>query len=104
MLKLLISSGGRIPGWLELPLPLDEFKRQVEKIRMEGQPDTIPAIYRVECPVPSLSWHLQQTKLDSDTTLRKLNQLAEALNGMTAAERYHLRKALLGDDTLSLEL
>mgnify|MGYP001029955346 CR=1 FL=1 len=103
MLKLLISSGGRARGQMELPLPLDEFKRRIEEIRKAGQPHSTPAVCSVECSVPDLSWHLEQTKLDSDAVLQKLNQLTEAIDGMSAAGRYHLCKALPADTKQSLE-
>ena len=101
MLKLRIFSGGRVLEQLELPL--DEFKRKIAEIRKSGQANITPAVYGAECPVPNLSWHLQQTKLDSDATLQKLNQLADAVDRMHAAGRYHLCKALPADDRQSLE-
>ena len=91
MLKLLISSGGRVLGRLDLPLALDEFKRKVEEICKAGQPNSTPAVFGADCPVPALSRQLQQTRLDSDATLRKLNQLAEVIDGMSTAAHYHLK-------------
>ena len=103
MLKLLISSGGRVLGRLDLPLALDEFKRKVEEIRKAGQPNSTPAVFGADCPIPVLNRHLRQTWLDSDATLRKLNQLAEVIGGMSTAAHYHLSKALSTDYKQSLD-
>ncbi len=93
MLKLNVSSG-RILEQLELPVPLDEFKRKVDEIRLAGQPNTVPTVLNAVSSVPALNWHLQQIRLDSDSTFQKLNQLAETLDGLNAAGRYHLSKSL----------
>ena len=93
MLKLNVSSG-RILEQLELPVPLDEFKRKVDEIRLAGQPNTVPTVLNADSSVPALNWHLQQIRLDSDSTLQKLNQLAETVDGLNAAGRYHLSKSL----------
>lgn len=94
MLKLNVSSGGRVMGQLELPAPLDEFKQKVDALCAAGQPNITPAVFNADSPVPALNWHLQQIRLDSDATLRKLNQLAEAVDGMSAAGRCQLSKSL----------
>ena len=39
MLKLNVSSGGRVMGQLELPAPLDEFKQKVDALCAAGQPN-----------------------------------------------------------------
>ena len=93
MLKLNVSSG-RILEQLKLPVPLDEFKRKVDEIRLAGQPNTVPTVLNADSSVPALNWHLQQIRLDSDSTLQKLNQLAETVDGLNAAGRYHLSKSL----------
>ena len=93
MLKLNVSSG-RILEQLKLPVPLDEFKRKVDEIRLAGQPNTVPTVLNADSSVPALNWHLQQIRLDSDSTFQKLNQLAETLDGLNAAGRYHLSKSL----------
>lgn len=94
MLRLCISSGGRALGQLDLPVSLDEFKQMVDKVCAAGQSNITPTVFKVDCPVPALCWHLQETKLDSDATLQKLNQLAETIDGMNEAGYYHLSKAL----------
>ena len=93
MLKLNVSSG-RILEQLKLPVPLDEFKWKVDEIRAAGQPNIVPTVLNADSSVPALNWHLQQTRLDSDSTLQKLNQLAETVDGLNAAGRYHLSKSL----------
>ena len=93
MLKLNISSG-RVLEQLKLPVPLDEFKRKVDEIRAAGQPNIVPTVLNADSSVPALNWHLQQIRLDSDSTLQKLNQLAETVDGLNAAGRYHLSKSL----------
>ena len=94
MLKLCVSGGGRALGQLDLPVSLDEFKQLVDKVCAAGPPNNTPTIFKVDCSVPALCWHLQQTRLDSDATLQKLNQLAEVLDGMNAAGLCHLSKSL----------
>ena len=102
MLKLNIS-GGRVLEQLKLPVPLDEFKRKVDEIRAAGQPNIAPTVLNADSSVPALNWHLQQTRLDSDSTLQKLNQLAETIDGMNAAEHYHLSKSLDPESQQSLD-
>ena len=94
MLKLCVSGGGRALGQLDLPVSLDEFKQLVDKVCAADPQNNTPTIFKVDCSVPALCWHLQQTRLDSDATLQKLNQLAEVLDGMNAAGLYHLSKSL----------
>lgn len=102
MLKLNIS-GGRVLEQLKLPVPPDEFKRKVDEIRAAGQPNIVPTVLNADSSVPALNWHLQQTRLDSDSTLQKLNQLAETIDGMNAAEHYHLSKSLDPESQQSLD-
>lgn len=102
MLKLNIS-GGRVLEQLKLPVPPDEFKRKVDEIRAAGQPNIAPTVLNADSSVPALNWHLQQTRLDSDSTLQKLNQLAETIDGMNAAEHYHLSKSLDPESQQSLD-
>lgn len=102
MLKLNISSG-RVLEQLKLPVPPDEFKRKVDEIRAAGQPNIAPTVLNADSSVPALNWHLQQTRLDSDSTLQKLNQLAETIDGMNAAEHYHLSKSLNPESQQSLD-
>ena len=102
MLTLHISSG-RAAGQLELPAPLDDLKRQLEMIRAESQTNDIPTVQNIDCPVPSLGWHLQRTRLDSDPTLQRLNQLAEVIDGMNTAGHCHLSKSLSGEFRQGLE-
>lgn len=81
MLKLNVSSGGRVTGQLELPMPLDEMKRQLDTIRTQYQVKGALGIHTADCAVPSISWHLSHTILGSDSTLQKHNcpteQIAE---------------------------
>lgn len=93
MLMLNVSSGGRLEQ-LELPVPLDELKRRVVEIRAAGLPNAVPSICNAASPVPALNWHLQDIWLDNDSTLQKLNLLAETIDGMNAAGHYHLSKSL----------
>ena len=102
MLKLNISSG-RVLEQLKLPVPPDEFKRKVDEIRAAGQPNIAPTVLNADSSVPALNWHLQQTRLDSDSALQKLNQLAETIDGMNAAEHYHLSKSLDPESQQSLD-
>ena len=102
MLTLHISSG-RAAGQLELPAPLDDLKRQLEMIRAESQTNDIPTVQNIDCPVPSLGWHIQHTRLDSDFTLQRLNQLAEVIDGMNTAGHCHLSKSLNGEFRQGLE-
>lgn len=94
MLKLKVSSGGRVTGQLELPMPLDEMKRQLDTIRTQYQVRGALGIHTVDCAVPSISWHLSHTILGNDSTLQKLNQLAEVIDNLNAAGLYHLSKSL----------
>lgn len=94
MLKVHVSNGSRMMGELELPSPPDGLTRQLETLRQQGQPNDALYISSVESVFPSLSWHLQHTRLDGNSTLPKLNQLARAIDGMDAAERYHMCAAL----------
>lgn len=94
MLKLNVSSGGRVTGQLELPMPLDEMKRQLDTIRTQYQVKRALGIHTADCAVPSISWHLSHTILGSDSTLQKLNQLAEVMDGLNTAGLYHLSKSL----------
>ena len=94
MLKLNVSSGGRVTGQLELPMPLDEMKRQLDTIRTQYQVKGALGIHTADCAVPSISWHLQHVRLGSDPTLQKLNQLAEVIDNLNAAGLYHLSKSL----------
>ena len=102
MLKLNVSSG-RILEQLELPVPLDEFKRKVDEIRAAGLPNAVPSICNAASPVPVLNWHLQGIRLDGDVTLQKLNQLAETIDGLNAAGHYHLSKSLDSELQQSLD-
>ena len=101
MLRLNVSSG-RVLEQLELPVPLDEFERKVDEIRA-GQPNVVPSVFSAASPVPALNWHLQSIRLDSDSTLQKLNQLAETIDGLNAAARYHLSKSLDAESQQSLD-
>ena len=90
MLKLHISSGA---GQLELPMPLDDLKRQMETLRPPASDHTLH-VSSVDSPIPSLSWHLQHVRLDSDTVLQKLNRLAEVIDSLNTAGLYQLSKSL----------
>ena len=92
MLKLNVSCG-RVLEQLNLPMLQDEFKRKVDEIRA-GQPGETPSVCSADSPVPALNWHLRSIRLDSDSTFQKLNQLAETIDGLNAAGRYHLSKSL----------
>ena len=94
MLKLNVSSGGRVTGQLNLPMPLDEMKRQLDTIRTQYQVRGALGIHTTDCAIPGISWHLSHTILGSDSTLQKLNQLAEVMDGLNTAGLYHLSKSL----------
>lgn len=85
MMTLYISSTGMASEKLDLPMPLDEIKRQMEIVREKEQSNGAVLIYGIDCPFKELYWHLQSTKLDDDLTLQKLNQLAEIINQMNTA-------------------
>lgn len=87
---------------VELPMPLDELKRQIETVRAEGD-SKVPSVHNADCPIPSMGWHLQYTKLDCDSVLRKLNQLAETIGKMDTAGLYHLNKSLSTEHSQSLD-
>ena len=99
MLKLHISSGA---GQLELPMPLDDLKRQMETLRPPASDHTLH-VSSVDSPIPSLGRHLQHVRLDSGTALQKLNRLAETIDGMNEAGYYHLGKALNTESRQSLD-
>lgn len=101
-MTLYISSSSMRSERLDLPMPLEEIKRKMEMLRAKDPSNHIFRIGNVNCPVPNLSWHLQSLMLDSDSTLQKLNQLAEAMDEMASAEHYHLNKALSTDYKQSL--
>lgn len=101
-MTLYISGRGLKVGHLELPMPLDEFKRQMETMRA-GDSQEVLSVYNVDSPVPSMGWHLQYTKLDCDSVLRKLNQLAEAVEKMDVAKLYQLNKSLSTEHSQSLD-
>lgn len=103
MLKLNVSGGGGVTGQLELPMPLDEMKRQLDTIRTQYQVRGTLGVHTADCAVPSISWHLGHTILDSDSTLQKLNQLAEVIDGLNAAGLYHLSKSLNSEFQQSLD-
>ena len=94
MLKLKVSSGGRVTGQLELPMPLDEMKRQLDTIRTQYQVRGALGIHTADCAVPSISWHLSHTILGNDSTLQKLNQLAEVMDGLNTVGLYQLSRSL----------
>ena len=102
MLRLHISSGASRAGQLELPAPPDDLKRQMETLRPPASDHTLH-VSSVDSPIPSLSWHLQHVRLDSDPTLQKLNQLAEVIDGLNAAGLYHLSKSLNPEIQQSLD-
>lgn len=102
MLRLHISSGASRAGQLELPAPPDDLKRQMETLRPPTSDHTLH-VSSVDSPIPSLSWHLQHVRLDSDPTLQKLNQLAEVIDGLNAAGLYHLSKSLNPEIQQSLD-
>ena len=85
MLTLYVSTSGMSAVRLDLPMSLDEMKRQMEIVRTKEQSDYPVLIYSTESQIPILRYHLQSVKLDTDATLQKLNQLAETIDGMNAA-------------------
>ena len=99
----LTITAGRIISQLELPKPLEELQRQVETIQTNAQSSAAPGISGADSEISGLGWHLQYTKLDSDATLQKLNQLAEAIDGMNTAGHYHFCKALNTEYKQSLD-
>jgi len=94
MLTLYISASGMSAVRLDLPMSLDEMKRQMEIVRTKEQSNRPVLIYGTESQIPILRYHLQSVKLDNDATLQKLNHLAETIDGMNAAGHYHLSKSL----------
>ena len=94
MLTLYISASGMSSRRLDLPMSLDEIKRQMEIVRTKEQSNHPVLIYGTESQIPILRYHLQSVKLDNDATLQKLNRLAETIGGMNAAGHYHLSKSL----------
>ena len=103
MLTLYISASGMSAVRLDLPMSLDEMKRQMEIVRTKEQSNRPVLIYGTESQIPILRYHLQSVKLDNDATLQKLNQLAETIDGMNAAEHYHLSKSLDPESQQSLD-
>lgn len=102
MLRLHISNGISREGHLELPAPLDDLKRQMETLRPPAS-DHALHVTSVDSPIPSLSWHLQHVRLDSDPTLQQLNRLAEVIDNLNAAGLYHLSKSLNPEFQQSLD-
>ena len=102
MLRLHISDGVSRMGQLELPVPLDDLKRQMETLRPPASDHTLH-VSSVDSPIPSLSWHLQHVRLDSDPTLQKLNQLAKVIDNLNTAGLYHLSKSLNPEIQQSLD-
>lgn len=82
---------------MDLPMPLDEIKRQVEVLLARSRSNDVLYIRDADSPIPSIGWHLQHTSLDNDPTLKKLNQFADIIGGMNAAGHYLLCKALSTD-------
>ena len=103
MLTLYISASGMSAVRLDLPMSLDEMKRQMEIVRTKEQSNRPVLIYGTESQIPILRYHLQSVKLDNDATLQKLNQLAETIDGMNAAGHYHLSKSLDPESQQSLD-
>lgn len=102
MLRLHIASRASEAGQLELPASLDDLKQQTETL-CPSAPNHTLHISSVDSPIPGLSWHLQYVRLDSDTVLQKLNQLAEAIDGMNEVGYYHLSKELYTNSRQSLD-
>lgn len=103
MLTLYVSNRNGAEAQLDLPLPLDEIKRQLEALRVKGYPKDGLSVHNAACPIPGIGWHLQPIRLDSDPTLEKLNQLADMIGGMNEAGHYLLFKALCKDYQLDLD-
>ena len=103
MLKLYISDVDRTVGKLELPMPVEDFKRRLGLLQAEGRPKSLLTIYQADCPVINLSWPLRQVRLDDDSALQKLIRLAEVIDGMDTAGHYHLSKAVSADYNQSLD-
>ena len=102
MLRLHIASRTSGAGQLELPASLNDLKQQTETL-CPSAPNHTLHVSSVDSPIPSLSRHLQYVRLDSDAAFQKLNQLAEAIDGMSEAGYYHLSKALHTNSQLSLD-
>lgn len=82
---------------MDLPMPLDEIKRQVEVLLATSRSNDVLYIRDADSPIPSIGWHLQHISLDNDPTLKKLNQFADIIGGMNPAGHYLLCKALSTD-------
>lgn len=94
-MMLSLSSGDNQVGQMELPMPLDEMNRRIEKICVESQTNrSLIRIFNVESPIRGMGWYLRPTKLDNDEALEKLNQLADALGRMDTEKLHHLSRAL----------
>ena len=100
MLTIHLSAGGRVStiGKLELPMPFEDIGALLKD---RGCP--APYISDVDSPIPGMGWHLQHTKLDCDSVLRKLNQLAEVIDKMDVAKLYQLNKSLSTEHSQSLD-
>ncbi|WP_300756170.1 antirestriction protein ArdA [uncultured Oscillibacter sp.] len=103
MLTLYISTSGMSSRRLDLPMPLDKIKQQMEIVHTKEQSNHPVLIYGTESQIPILRYHLQSVKLDNDATLQKLNQLAETIDGMSAAGHYHLSRSLNPEFQQSLD-
>lgn len=103
MLTLYVSNRNGAEAQLDLPMPLDEIKQQLEALRVKGYPKDGLSVRNAACPIPGIGWHLQPIRIDSDPTLEKLNQLADMIGGMNEAGHYLLFKALRKDYQLDLD-
>ena len=59
MLTLYISASGMSAVRLDLPMSLDEMKRQMEIVRTKEQSNRPVLIYGTESQIPILRYHLQ---------------------------------------------
>lgn len=78
-------------GRLELPMPPEELAQQIDAVRSAGGD---LCISRIDSPIPHIGRHFRGLTAASDSTLQKLNRLAETMDQMSLVERFHLDKAL----------
>ena len=101
MLRIHIANSDHAMRPLELPMPMNELRWNLEYSIRQSKDHLF--IFDVDSPVANLTWHLLFTKLDSDDTLQKLNHLAETIDGMNTAGHYHLSKHLSTDNKQTLD-
>lgn len=100
MMTLHIKAQGGKKETMELPIPLEKLHQQMEDIRRSGKSVSIT---HIDSPIPGLEWQLTGSATLPYSVLPKLNRLAEIIDEMTLAERYHLCGALVSSIPMKLE-